>query len=112
MQTIMLILAVLLVFSICLNFVQVLLNSSYTSTSVEKFIKIRKKFFIKHIDELITKAIQDGSYKLTLSKDLIENDIFELVLKDYSDKGFKYRIEPYGDYMVNIYFSARSEYLK
>ena len=30
----------------------------------------------------------------------------------YSDKGFKYRIEPYGDYMVNIYFSARSEYLK
>ena len=108
MQTIMLILAVLLVFSICLNFVQVLLNSSYTSTSIEKFIKIRKKFFIKHIEE----QLRNGSNKLTLSRDLIENDIFELVLKDYSDKGFKYRIEPYGDYMVNIYFSARSEYLK
>lgn len=108
MQTIMWILVTLLVLSIWLNFVQALFNSSYTSTSVEKFIKIRKKFFIKHIEE----QLRNGNNKLTLSKDLAETDILELVLKDYSDKGFKYRIEPYGDYMVNIYFSARSEYLK
>lgn len=108
MQTIMWILVTLLVFSIWLNFVQVLFNSSYTSTSVEKFIKIRKKFFIKHIEE----QLRNGSNKLTLSKDLAETDILELVLREYSDKGFKYRIEPYGDHMINIYFSARSEYLK
>jgi hypothetical protein len=71
-------------------------------------VKIRKEFFIKHIE----KQLRGGSDKLTLNRDIAENGILELVLKDYSDKGFKYRIEPYGDYMVNIYFSARSEYLK
>ena len=82
----MLILAVLLVFSICLKFVQVLLKPSYTSTSAEKFIKIRKKFFIKHIDELITKAIQDGSlvgsYELSVPyTKTLKDKIIELVDK-------------------------------
>jgi hypothetical protein len=107
MHTTMLVLVILLVLSVLLNFLQVLINSSYSTTSVEKFIKIRKKFFIKHIEE----QLRSGSNKLVLSNDLVETDILTSVLKEYSDKGFKYSIEPHGNYMTNIYFSVRSEYL-